>query len=56
VPVNDELVDVVYAAVAGEHTVSIGRSAAAFEVQVLSQKNVSVTIRGSDLESGGAPA
>jgi alpha-D-xyloside xylohydrolase len=48
VPVNDELVDVNYAAVAGEHTVSIGRSAVAFQVHVLGQKNVSVTTRRTE--------
>jgi alpha-glucosidase (family GH31 glycosyl hydrolase) len=48
VPVNDELVDVDYAAVDGEHTVSIGRSAVAFQVHVLGGKNVSVTTRRTE--------
>ena len=48
VPVNDELVDVDYAAAAGEHTVSVGRSAVAFQVHVLGQKNVSVTTRRTE--------
>ncbi len=42
VPVNDELVDVQYVAVAGRHTVAIGSSSVEFQVHTLGEGDVSV--------------